>query len=85
MTNLSRRRWWVRAQTAAACLLSLFAACVFIRLMLDQSDARPYNGDETELGYILIAVAALAIWIGGSVCSIILGVRAIRRAKSAGH
>ncbi|SJN09975.1 hypothetical protein FM113_07855 [Leucobacter sp. 7(1)] len=49
---------------------SLVLSGVFVRLVLDWSDSRPYEGEITETRYIVFAVIAVCIVFAGIVTAI---------------
>ncbi|WP_157497469.1 hypothetical protein [Leifsonia sp. Leaf264] len=55
----------------AGCVLSLLLGCVVVRLGLDAVDTRPYSAS-SEVLYLVVAVAALVVWLGGSAATILL-------------
>ncbi len=76
------------AQRAIVCgvvggVLSLAAGAILVRVSLDWSDTRAYEGTATELRYIAIVCGAIAIWWGGTALSVVLAVRRWRRATAA--
>ena len=60
-------------------LAGLVGAAVFVRLSLDWSDARPYEGNVTETRYIVFMLIALAIAAAGLLCGVWCSRRWLRR------
>lgn len=71
--------------TIGGCLLSAVIGAVFVRLMLGALDAQPYDGERTERAYVIVAVAALTMWWGGTILSVFLGRRALRVTQRRGR
>lgn len=63
-------------------ILGLAVALTFVRLSLDWSDSRPYEGKTTEQRYIVFMAIAVAIFLGGVVGAVCYYRRVGKRKKS---
>lgn len=56
-------------------------ALAFVRISLDWSDAQPYEGEATELRYVVFATIAGAVMIGSAVTAVVIWWRAGRASR----
>lgn len=71
-------RWLLGAGIA---LLGLLIAAVWVRVSLAWSDSRGYEGEVTEIRYIVFACIALAIAAAGVVAGVLVGLGGLRKRR----
>ncbi|WP_353809506.1 hypothetical protein [Agromyces sp. SYSU T00194] len=69
MTDRHRRR---ALGACGVALGSWILAAVFVRVSLDWSDGRPYEGTVTEVRYVIFACTALAIAATGTIVAFLI-------------
>ncbi|MFF2493597.1 hypothetical protein [Agromyces sp. NPDC058064] len=60
-------------------------ALAFVRISLDWSDAQPYEGETTELRYVVLATIAGSVMIGSAVTAVVVWWRAGRASRGRGR
>ncbi|BDZ65659.1 hypothetical protein [Agromyces mangrovi Wang et al. 2018] len=71
-------RWLLGAGVA---LLGLVVAAVWVRVSLAWSDSRGWEGQATEIRYLVFACIALAIAAAGLVLGVLVGLGRLRRRR----